>query len=1393
MSHDRFTQNEPLAGRLGQVAEAFVAQLDRGEHPKIEQYALSNPEIASTIREIFPALHLLRTAAGDGLSDDFSGEPRKRGEGASRQLGDYRIIREIGRGGMGVVYEAEQISLGRRVALKVLPFAAVLDRRHLQRFKNEAHAAAQLHHTNIVPVYSVGCERGVHYFAMQYVEGSTVAAVIDELCSLEGLEPEGSDVWSRHASTATGTLFNGHAARTPTTSTEPGAEPRIPPALDGSSAATESFVSSSGRSIRNVAFFRSIARLGIEVAGALDHAHQLGVVHRDIKPSNLLLDEHGKSWITDFGLAHLESQPGLTMTGDMLGTMRYMSPEQTLAKRIPIDHRTDIYSLGVTLYEMMTLRPAVDGRDRQQVFRQIAFDEPRPPRRLNSAIPPELETIVLKASSKDPARRYDTARELAEDLSRFLEDKPIRAKRPSVRDRMVKWGRRHRAVVVSSVLLLVMLTLSLAGSSILIWQSRERARASYETAMAERARAEANFRMAQRAVDQMLTQVAERLPRLPGMHEAPDAPDIRRIKEALLEDALTYYEGFLQESGPDPLVRQETALAYLRVGNITAALGHAARAEETYGAGIRLLEGLSLEYPEAREHLASLARAHGDLAGLYRRTQQHQMAVRSYRRAVAIKARLVREQPDGAGPARDLAETWLAMASLLEDQMHRFGEARQAAEEAIALLEQLVTSAPADRDQRRRLGWARLQGASVAMSLDRYDEAIHLVEQAIAEAERLVAEDPGDEGSAHLRAYAHQVLVPCCAGPALPDPEAERTLREAIGLYTALIDRWPSTPRYVLERNRASMHLSWLLSGMGRLPEAEAVALAGIGPVEELVERQPDVAWYAHDLADALQGLSGLFFEQQRFQEADAANRRAIAIFRQLAADDPERTVYVWRLADLLVGQAGMLMSEGDGQAQDEADESFREAMVLFAGLAEAAPWPIHRFNLAGAHQAHGEALAAAGRAVEAEAALREALRLYEALADEFPDVPRYHDGIGDALLGLEDVLDELGRDDEAEELILERLERAERLALEQPANHQRARVLGETWLHLSQQLNDRHRFVEAREAVGQAIGFLEQAASAAPDRDLRIRLGWAQLQGSSVAMSLGRDDEAIDLADRTIAAAERLVAEDPGDEESAHLQAYAYQVLVSCCAGPVLPDAEAERMLRESVRLYTALISHWPTEPEYTLELNRVSMHLSTLLAAAGRVAEAEALLHAGIESVEELLEQEPRSTWYAHELADSLQWLAGLLTDEQRLQEAETLQRRAIEIFRHLAFVDPEDTVYVWRLADVLVGQAGLLMSEDDGRTEADALFRDAIALTERLVEHAPWPLHRSALAGVHQAHGEALRRAGRTAEAESALWEALRLYEALVTDYPDVPQYHDALQGVLDDLGSVLAEEP
>jgi serine/threonine protein kinase/WD40 repeat protein/tetratricopeptide (TPR) repeat protein len=467
---------------VGQVADEFVQRLNRGEQPDIDDYARRHPEIDAVLRQVLAALQLVRVP-GDDAAGAQIGEIH--GTMIRGCLGDFRILREVGRGGMGVVYEVEQISLNRRVALKVLPFAAAMDPKQLQRFQNEAQAAAQLHHQHIVPVYGVGCERGVHYYAMQFIEGQTLATVIRELRGTRGGRK----------------TARGESEERPATPEQaPGslsialADPHPSPLAPHPSPVTTlpAGLLSTERSTRQTGYFHTVARLGVQAAEALEHAHSFGIIHRDIKPANLLVDGRGNLWITDFGLARFHNEAGLTISGDLLGTLRYMSPEQALAKHGLVDHRTDIYSLGATLYELLTLQPACTREDRRDALRQIELEEPPAPGRLNPAIPADLETIVLKALAKEPDGRYATAQELADDLERFLEDRPILARRPTSWQRARRWLRRHQGKVVTAALSALLV---LAVSTVLILQQLQRAlQAERDAVRADQEKTEELFR-----------------------------------------------------------------------------------------------------------------------------------------------------------------------------------------------------------------------------------------------------------------------------------------------------------------------------------------------------------------------------------------------------------------------------------------------------------------------------------------------------------------------------------------------------------------------------------------------------------------------------------------------------------------------------------------------------------------------------------------------------------------------------------------------------------------------------------------------------------------------------------------------------------------------------------
>ncbi len=353
------------------------------------------------------------------------------------QLGDYLIEKQIGVGGMGVVYQARQLSLNRTVAVKVLPASMRNMPKALARFRREVEAAARLQHDNIVAVHSAGEDAGTAYYSMDFIDGPSLGQILSNLrhdpvpeldtratpgrSTGESEPSEEIPAWAKHLLRPISTY---ESARQPVTNSP---TPSSPPAN----------------------YFDVVATLLAGVADGLEYAHRKNVVHRDIKPANLLLSEDGRLHISDFGLARTATDPSMTQTGEFVGTPYYMAPEQVAPGASRVDGRTDVYALGATLYEMLTLAKPHPGDSRDQVLSAILHETPLPPRRLNHRVPRDLETICLKALETGSSQRYQSAGEFAADLRRFVEHLPIAARRSGVPTHVMKWCRRHRSMSAS--------------------------------------------------------------------------------------------------------------------------------------------------------------------------------------------------------------------------------------------------------------------------------------------------------------------------------------------------------------------------------------------------------------------------------------------------------------------------------------------------------------------------------------------------------------------------------------------------------------------------------------------------------------------------------------------------------------------------------------------------------------------------------------------------------------------------------------------------------------------------------------------------------------------------------------------------------------------------------
>ena len=975
------TASAVLAG----LADELVSRVQAGVPIDWEAVAREHPEHAAELRRLVQALGALEALSRSVREGGSSGLGVPAGPDATLEagvLGDFRLIREVGRGGMGVVYEAEQVSLGRRVALKVLPFAATMDPRQLQRFHNEARAAAGLHHTNIVPVHGVGCERGVHYYAMQFIEGRTLA---DFIAQQQGTSP--SQVPTMDAAEA------GAAAAS---------SPTVPRAAQATSAAP-----------RDAAYFRRAVEWGIQAAEALDCAHTLGVVHRDVKPANLMMDTIGRLWVTDFGLAHVQSDARLTMTGDLVGTLRYMSPEQALARRMVMDHRTDVYSLGATLYELLTLRPAYAGHDRQELLRQIAFEEPMPPRSMNRSIPVELETIVLKAMEKNPADRYVTAKDLADDLRLFLEDKAIRARRPTLRQRAGKWARRHRAAVAATAMCLLVTLAALIGSAAWVLGDRaarqreaegkvrealEAAEAGLQDGNPEDAALSASV---QRAEDQLGggMRAPELRRRVEQLRRNVDV--LRRLEEARLQAAASSKEMIFDYAGADRLY----ANAFEGYGLDVTALGPQEAAERVRASAIRtrLIAGLD-DWASVRDLLIKGS-------GAPVRSVADQADDDPWRRRLrGATGRGDRAALEGLAAEEESWSQPPANLVLLAVALRDAGSST-----ATKLLRQAQAGHPADF-------WINFQLAGGLWKKKSPDtaEAIRFLQAALALRPLspvvynnigIVLRDQGKLAEAEMACRKAIELKPNFAeahkslGNALREQgktaEAEAACRKAIVLK----------PDYAEAHN----NLGNVLHDQGKLAEAVAAyqkaielkpdyaeALSNLG-TSLLAQGKPAEAEAAcrkaielkPDYAEAHGNLGRALHHQGKLGEAVAANKKAIELKPDLAEAH---------------GNLGIVLRAQRKPA--EAEAAFRKAIELKPDLAEAllnlgtalhdqgklaeavAVYQKaieHKPDYAEAHSNLGTSLLAQGKPAEAEAAFRKAIELK-------PDYAEAHNNLGSAL-----------------------------------------------------------------------------------------------------------------------------------------------------------------------------------------------------------------------------------------------------------------------------------------------------------------------------------------------------------------------------------------------------------
>jgi serine/threonine protein kinase/tetratricopeptide (TPR) repeat protein len=896
------------------LAAEFVDRHRRGESPQIDEYIGQHPALADQIRDLFPIIARLENLklAKEHVSDGraLTAMPRL------TQLGSFRIIRELGRGGMGVVYEAEDCSLNRRVALKVLGANVAHSPAEMQRFRHESQAAARLYHQNIVSVFGTGEEHGVLFYAMQLIEGIPLSQLIEQLRAERiGLAGGGGDV-----------AYN--------------------PSDKISVAAA-----------RHWRDWRTIAQTMCDLALGLAYAHSQRVLHRDIKPANIFVDHQGCVWIGDFGLAKFEDHQAVTNPGELVGTLRYMAPEQFHGE---CDARSDVYSLGLTFYELLTLQPGFPDSQHAKVMHQKTTTSVPSPRSIDNSIPIDLETIALKACALEPTHRYQSAADFADDLRCFFEDRPIRARHISVVESLWRWSRRNPLVAGLSGVAAVLL----AAVAVVFAVGNYRTNRALDSAVVERRRAEGNLQLAVEALDEIMQKISERgIPQtldfeIPGAESPLQNVMVTEADTALLQSLLHFYGEFAADNRAK--LNSQYAAALQRIGGIQQRLGKLSEAETTSLQAAKIygkLVDVDPREPQAILGLAAIWNQVGTVRSLRGNladaVQAHVAALHVLQSSPALAA-------SDAGKFR-LAETYDLISSVAS---------RVGGRELIFRMNASAEKGPTPPSERSERDQPEILGHAVR----------------------------------------RPEFSPAADRP-IPRPlfDRDEAIRQAVKLLQELLDRAPNNPAYqfaLAKIYRNAIHLK----RRGRTAGNEALNVRqaadnAIEILKSLVRRFPNSSVYRFELAATLCRAA------QRIPDLDRGDRiayleEALQLTTQLAALYPQVHEYQALLAsaERRLGEFAHLRGE-----TAEAEQRYRRALELNHHLFEQFPTvSAYQIGYAQTLSECADVQRGSGQREAASAMLKTALGIAERFAATAPGDPMFRD----FLANLREQQQEFQRDD---------------------------------------------------------------------------------------------------------------------------------------------------------------------------------------------------------------------------------------------------------------------------------------------------------------------------------------------------------------------------------------------
>ncbi len=974
--------NDPSDSEIiDSVLNDAMLRARRGEVIVIDEYCETYPELADELRVMLPALTLLERPAAE-LAAPVRSTP------IPPALADFEIIREIGRGAMGVVYEAIQRSLDRRVALKLFASSVKSTATHPERFRREAHTAARLHHTNIIPVFEAGEADGQSFYAMQLIDGINLQQLLaGKRQALASVSSTGAD-----ATHSIDCLAE--------TMAMPGSTEEVSLDYPATSLTRETKA--------ELLSPTSCARIALQVAEGLEFAHQHGILHRDIKPSNIMLDKDGRAWIADFGLAKPEESEDLTASGDIVGTIRYLAPERFRGQS---DERSDVYGLGLTLFELLEGQPAFLYNDRARLVHQI-LNDPAP--RLTQAaqrVGRDMQIIVAKSIARDPAQRYQSAADLAEDLRRFLAGQPILARQPSVAEHLWRWSRRNPLVASLTAAVVLLLFGGLIIVSTLLVQTREQSRIADE-----------NFHTALDTVKTYLAKVSQ----------SPELQAIgsEKLRRDLLLAAQSYYQKFAAKYQNNPTLHDELTDAYFQLGMIHRELGALADAIEAFVTARNLLPGelggpptdpvkakfligllnnlgdthrrlgnwsaaeesfiesrqvaerLVHEYPGELELTLQLADVHNLLGMVLGSMERADDEAGSYDRAADLVAAVTASPDDSIAFAEELLVIHQNLGTARRKQ-GRLDDAQYHYQQVIGLSDALRHEHPEPAEFQNHLAHGYVNLGNLEMHQHHLPEARAALTTAVTMLEELIEQHPSVVSHREGRASCQINLgnVEFASGQ---NEAADFAWREAQRMYSRLVEDYPDAVEFRLALAKILANIGHVSLQLGHSSDAEAFSRQALDHLTRLIEQYPENPEYAGIHSGVAGNLAAILINNHQFEQALNALTVSLKAQEALVAVQPDVPELRLSLANSRIN-AGSACFELDKVSA--ALEHLGKAIGILNLLTlENDSVPEYIESLAVAHELAGKLHYNWGHSLEAESAFHESRRLREALAVQHPE-----------------------------------------------------------------------------------------------------------------------------------------------------------------------------------------------------------------------------------------------------------------------------------------------------------------------------------------------------------------------------------------------------------------------